>query len=85
MRKASHAGSEGLTLRELGGRARQDFDERDSHWLRVAVESFCAGGLAKIEPGPAGVPGMVAEDRAPYGAGWEQSQSPSLDQTVGLP
>jgi hypothetical protein len=85
LRKASHAGSEGLTLRELGGRAKQDFDERDSHWLRVAVESLCADGLAKIASGPAGAPGMVAEERAPYGAGSEQSQSPSLDQAVGLP
>jgi A/G-specific adenine glycosylase len=84
LRKASHAGSEGIALRELGRRVKQDFDERDSHWLRVAVASLCADGLAKIESGP-GAPGIVAEDRASYGAGSEESQSPSLDQTVGLP
>jgi hypothetical protein len=71
-------------LRELGRRVKLDFDEQDSHRLRVAVESHCADGLAKIESGP-GAAGMVAEERAPYGAGSEESQSASLDQSVGLP
>jgi A/G-specific adenine glycosylase len=87
LREISRAGGKGIALRELGRRVRQDFDEGDPRWLLAAVESLCKDGLAKIELGPeaADVTGMVAEERAPYGAGARQSDRPSLDQAVSLP
>ena len=87
LREISHEGKEGIALRELGRRVRQDFDEGDPYWLHVAVESLCKDGLAQVDSGPeaAGARGMVAEERAQYGAGSEASQSPSLDQAVSLP
>jgi A/G-specific adenine glycosylase len=67
-------------------RIRYDFDEQNPHWLLAAVESLSKDGLAKFSSGPkASAPGMVAEERAPYGAGSEESQSLSLDQRVSLP
>lgn len=87
LREISHEGKEGIALRELGRRIRQDFDEGDPFWLHAAVESLCKDGLARVDSGPraAGAPGMVAEERARYGTGTEGSQSTSLDQTVSLP
>jgi A/G-specific adenine glycosylase len=87
LREVSHQGKEGIALRELGRRVRQDFDERDPCWLHAAVESLCKDGLVKVESGPAaaGAPGMVAEEQVPYGAESEPPQSLSLDQMVSLP
>jgi len=87
LRRVSSSGSKGIALHELGRRVRHDFDVRDPYWLHAAVESLCKDGLAKVEsvPEAAGAPGMVAEERAPYGAGSEESQDSSLDQTVSLP
>jgi A/G-specific adenine glycosylase len=87
LRKTSHAGGEGIALRDLGRRVRQDFDEGDPHWLLAAVESLCKDGLAKIEMGPEAVdiPGTVAEERVTYRAGAQQSGSLSLDRAVSLP
>ena len=81
LREVSQAGSEGIALRELGRRVKHDFDVRDPYWLHAAVESLCKDGLAKIASGPE-APGMVAEERAPYGVGLEEQ---SLDQKVSLP
>ena len=71
----------------MGRRVRQDFDEGDPFWLLAAVESLCKDGLAKVEtvPEAADVPGMVAEERAPYAAGAMHSDRFSLDQAVSLP
>ena len=86
LREGSRANGEGITLRELGRRIRHDFDEQNPHWLLAAVESLSKDGLAKFSSGPkASAPGMVAEERAPNGAGSEESQSLSLDQRVSLP
>jgi len=87
LRSDSSSNGTGITLRELGRRVRQDFDEREPYWLYTAVESLCKDGLAKVgsEPQAAGLSGMVAEERASYGAGSEESQSPSLDQRISLP
>ena len=87
LRRVSRSGSECIALRELGSMVRQDFDERNPYWLRAAVESLCADGLAKVEPVAefAGATGIVAEERAPYGAGPEESRNPSLAQMVSLP
>jgi len=87
LRAISHGGKERIGLRELGMRVRADFDERDSHWLQVAVESLCKDGLARVSSGSstARTPDMVAEERAPYSAGSEKAQSSSLDLTVSLP
>jgi A/G-specific adenine glycosylase len=87
LREASHAGSRGIALRELGRQIKQDFDEQDFRWLKAAVESLCADGLVKVESGPetAGAPGRVAEERTPYGAGSGELQTFSLDRTVDLP
>ena len=84
LRRVSPAESEGITLRELGWRVKPDFDEQDPYWLVTAVESLCKDGLVKFSSGPE-APGMVAEERAPYGAGAEESQSFALDQRVSLP
>src|SRR5215213_4252506 len=81
LREVSHAGSEGIALRELGRRVKPDFDERDPQWLYAAVGSLCKDGLAKVASGPE-APGMVAEERAPYGVGPEER---SLEQMVSLP
>jgi hypothetical protein len=74
---------DGFTLRELGRRVTQDFDEGDARWLHAAVESLCEDDLAKVSPAPVApeVPGMVAEERAPYGAG---PQEPSREEWVSL-
>jgi A/G-specific adenine glycosylase len=87
LREISHGGKGSIGLRELGRRVRPDFDERDSHWLQVAVESLCKDGLARVSSGSstARTPDMVTEERAPYSAGSEKAQSPSLDLTVSLP
>jgi hypothetical protein len=87
LRKTSRAGGEGIALRDLGRRVRQDFDEGDPYWLLAAVESLCKDGLAKIETGPeaADVPRTAAEERVTYGAGAQQSDSLSLDRAVSLP
>jgi A/G-specific adenine glycosylase len=87
LREISHEGNEGIELRELGRRVKPDFDERDPYWLYAAVESLCKDGLARVqlEPEAAGLPGMVTEERASYGAGSGEPQSSSLDQTVNLP
>jgi A/G-specific adenine glycosylase len=87
LREISHGGKGSIGLRELGWRVRPDFDERDSHWLQVAVESLCKDGLARVSSASstARTPDMVAEERAPYSAGSEKAQSPSLDLTVSLP
>jgi A/G-specific adenine glycosylase len=84
LREISHAGGEGIELRVLGRRIKQDFDEQDSSWLHAAVESLCKDGLAKVSPGlgEGTAPGKVAEERAPYGVGPEK---PSLEQRVSLP
>jgi A/G-specific adenine glycosylase len=84
LRKVSHVGGEGIALRELGRRVKQDFDERDPYWLHAAVESLCKDGLAKVSPGLGGekAPWKVAEEWAPYGVGPEE---PSLEQRVSLP
>ena len=65
------------------GRVTQDFDEGDARWLHAAVESLCEDDLAKVSPAPVApeVPGMVAEERAPYGAG---PQEPSREEWVSL-
>jgi hypothetical protein len=87
LRKISRVGGEGIPLRDLGRRVRQDFDEGDPYWLLAAVESLCKDGLAKIEMGPeaADVSGTVAEERVTCGAGAQQSDSLSLDRAVSLP
>ncbi len=87
LRRASHAGSEGIALRELGRRVGQDFDEKDPSWLLVAVESLCRDGLAKVsdEPTRAEVPGVVAEEREPYGGESEETPGFSLDRVASLP
>jgi A/G-specific adenine glycosylase len=87
LRRVSHAGSGGIALRELGRRVGQDFDEKDPSWLFVAVESLCRDGLAKVsdEPTRAKTPGMVEEERAPYGGGSEEAPSFLLDRVVSLP
>jgi A/G-specific adenine glycosylase len=84
LREISHAGGEGIELRVLGRRIKQDFDERVSSWLHAAVESLCNDGLAKVSSGleEENAPEMVAEERAPYGVGPEK---PSLEQRVSLP
>ncbi len=81
LREVSHAGSEGIAFRELGRRVKPDFDERDPQWLYAAVGSLCKDGLAKVASRPE-TPGMVAEERAPYGVGSEER---SLEQKVSLP
>ncbi len=84
LREISHAGREGIALRELGRRVKQDFDERDPSWLHAAIESLCKDGLAKVSSGSrtTKAPGMVTEERAPYGVGPEER---SLEQRVSLP
>jgi A/G-specific adenine glycosylase len=87
LRRASHSDGEGIALRELGRRVKQDFDEQDPSWLLVAVESLRQDGLAKglDEPMRRETAGMVAEGRTPYGAGSDESPGLSLDQMVSLP
>jgi len=86
LRRVSRSDDGGLTLRELGRRVRHDFDERDPDWLHAAVESLRKDGLAKMASEPqAGASEMVAEERASYNAGSEESQTPAVDQKVGLP
>ena len=87
LRRISHAGSEGIALRELGRRVSQDFDERDPCRLIVAVESLRRDGLAQVrgEMTRPETPGMVAEERTPYQAGPEELPGISLDQMVSLP
>jgi hypothetical protein len=87
LREISLAGVEGIALGELGRRVRQDRDEQDPYWLHAAVESLCKDGLAKIssKSRTAKTLNMVAEERAPYGAGPEEPQSPALDERVSLP
>ena len=87
LRRVSHAGSEGIALRELGRRVSQDFDEGDPFRLLVAVESLRRDGLATVLDGPTRpeAPETVAEERAPYGAGSEELPALSLDLMVSLP
>ena len=87
LRKISHAGGEGMALRELGRRIRQDFEETDPYWLLAAVESLCKDGPARAvaEPVEADEPGIVVEEPAPYDAGAQQLDSLSLDRVVSLP
>ena len=90
LRRVSHTGSEGIALRELGRRVGQDFDESDPCWLLEAVESLRRDGLAKVLDEPSELsrpetPGMVAEERSPYGAGTGKMPGLSLDQIVSLP
>jgi hypothetical protein len=87
LRRVSHAGSEGIALRELGRRVSQDFDEGDPFRLLVAVESLRRDGLAAVLDGPTRpeAPETVAEERAPYGAGSEELPALSLDLMVSLP
>jgi A/G-specific adenine glycosylase len=87
LRKVSHAGRDGIALRELGRRVKTDFDERDTNWLHAAVESLCNDGLTKVSSGSyaARAPRMVSEERAPYGAGPGESQGLTLDEKVSLP
>jgi A/G-specific adenine glycosylase len=84
LREVSHASREGIELRELGRRIKQDFDEREPSWLHAAVESLRKDGLAKVSSGPrtAEAPEAVAEERAPYGA---DPEARSLEQKVSLP
>ena len=84
LREVSHAGREGIELRELGRRIKQEFDERDPSWLHAAVESLCKDGLAKVSSGrrTAEASEAVAEERASYKAGPEER---SLEQKVSLP
>jgi hypothetical protein len=81
LREVSHAGSEGIAFRELGRRVKPDFDERDPQWLYATVGSLCKDGLAKVACRPE-APGMVAEERAPYGVSPEER---SLEQKANLP
>lgn len=87
LRRVSHAGSEGIPLRELGRRVSRDFDERDPFRLLVAVESLRRDGLATVveEPTRPGATGVVAEENAPYGAGPEELLAFALDRMVSLP
>ncbi|MGH3144868.1 MAG: A/G-specific adenine glycosylase [Rubrobacter sp.] len=80
LREDPRAGGEGITLRELGGRIRADFDEGDARWLQAAIESLCKDGLAKVSSDPAR-PGIIAEERVPYG----RPKEPPLDGKVSLP
>lgn len=74
LREDPRAGGDAVTLRELGRRVRRDFVEEDARWLHAAVESLCKDGLAKVssESAANGAPGMVGEERAPYGAGSQE-------------
>lgn len=88
LREDSRAGGDGVTLRDLGRRVRLDFVEEDARWLHAAVESLYKDGLAKVSSASAanGAPGMVAEERAAYGTGSQESSGePSLDARMSLP
>jgi A/G-specific adenine glycosylase len=87
LREASHSDGEGIAVRELGRRIKQDFDEQDPSWLLAAVESLRQDGLAKVLDAPTRreKPGIVAEGRTPYGAGSDEPPDLSLDQMVSLP
>jgi Iron-sulfur binding domain of endonuclease III len=84
LREISYAGTEVIDLRELGRRVRPDFDERETSWLHVAVESLCKDGLVKISSrsGTAVMPEAVAEGPSTYGVGPAKR---SLEQRVSLP
>lgn len=71
LREDSRAGGEGLALREICRRVKEDFDEGDARRLHAVVESLVRDGLARIWPAPGakGAPMAVAEERAPYGTG----------------
>ena len=94
LREDSRAGGDGLALREIGRRVKQEFEDGDVPWLHAAVESLCKDGLAKVSPVPrtTGMPEAVAEERASYGTEHEESPEAqassgtrSLEQKVSLP
>jgi A/G-specific adenine glycosylase len=61
------APGEGITLRELAERLREDLREEELPWLRGVVESLEKDGLARLWAAK-DYPQAVAEERAAYGA-----------------